>query len=55
MKGALRVGPHFKIDPGCTGRYDVFKGLQIRKAAQLWLGQHVDRSLAQKGRRVEQG
>ena len=55
MKGALRVDLHSKIDPGCTGRYDVFKGLQIRKAAQLWLGQHVDRSLAQKGRRVEQG
>lgn len=55
MKGVLRVDLHSKIDPGCTGRYDVLRGLQIRKAAQLWLGQHVDRRLAQKGRRVEQG
>lgn len=46
MKGALRVGPHFKIDPGCTRRYDVLNGVQIRKAVQLWLGRHVDRSLA---------
>lgn len=53
MKGVLRVDLHFKIDPGCTRRYDVLNGLQIRKAAQLWFGRHVDRSLAQKGRRVE--